>query len=247
MKDKIVQNLLFCSALVMVLLMAGVLYSLLATSWPVFSRSGFFRFVASQACYPLLAGTVCIAALALLVSVPFSISVALFTGVYYNGTKIALWIRTILNVSSAIPSILWGIVGYVLIQPSGVFSVSLVLAAMIIPYASSLMISLVTGIPLPIREGAYCLGATSTEVIGKVIFPLAKKGIIAIYLTAFGKALGETIIVSLLAGNTITAVILNQFETNSHADDLYALAFGLFLLTAGTNGFAKYWLRKIVL
>jgi phosphate transport system permease protein len=237
-----IKIILFCSAGAMLLLMAGILYPFLSQAFPGFNRGGHPDWI------PLMRGTLSIACLSVIISFPFSIAVALFTGEYYKGTSLARCIRFILSLSRNIPSIVWGITAYYLMPGSGIFSISVVLAAMIIPYASALTVSCIAAVPQNLREGAYCLGATTTEVAGKIIFPAAKNGIMAAYLLSLGKALGETMIVAILAGKTITStILLSNLSGLSSLSTLSTLAAGLFIITAAVNFIADYISRKTTL
>src|ERR1700743_1990533 len=115
----------------------------------------------------------------------------------------------------------------------GVFTSSLILAVMIIPYGASLGITLIRMVPSPLKEGAYALGATRWEVIRSVVLPYTKSGLFAGILLSLGRALGETMAVTVLIGNTsalqhkfldalfgpgntMASVIANEFQEADH-------------------------------
>jgi len=283
-KDKIFKIGLFISALSILLLMAGILYSLIVESLPTFEHFGFFNFISSSEWNPsegnekygalsFIVGTTLTAGLALLICIPFSLALSLFRGDYYNGGRIATGINQIIHLFANIPSILWGVWGYFCLRPIlisfnvgtqgfGIFTASFVLAIMIIPYAASLNITFISKIPQNIKEAAYSLGATHSEMLQKVGLPLVKKGIFASYLFALGKALGETMIVMLLVGNinhipesisdtgnTITGIIVNQIGAAGQLklSSLFALALLLFLMTSIVNFAARQMMRKSIL
>jgi phosphate transport system permease protein len=83
-------------------------------------------------------------------------------------------------------------------QGFGVFTASLVLAIMIVPYATSLSAEIISMVPAELKEAAYSLGATRREVIFSVVIPSARSGIIASFILALGRALGETMAVTML-------------------------------------------------
>jgi phosphate transport system permease protein len=281
MKDRLFKIVLICSGLIVLLLVAGIIYTLIVQSLPAFRQVGFFHFIASpeweahegQEKYGALSficGTVFTAILALLISFPFSFSLSLFNSEYCKEKKITYWVVSLVNTCAGIPSIILGIWGYFTLRPLfislnisaygfGILTAALVLAIMIIPYAASLISFFIAKVPQDIKEGAYCLGATHTEVIGNISLPFAKKGIIAVYLLALGKALGETMIVTILignagkipsaitsSGNSITSIIVNHLGTAGGLElsALCALALLLFLFTAGVNSAARYLIRK---
>ncbi|MCL1937401.1 MAG: phosphate ABC transporter permease subunit PstC [Candidatus Azobacteroides sp.] len=281
MKERIFKTALFCAAAVVLLLIAGMLYTLILQSLPVFRHSGVIQFIISQEWNPekeggtyggglLIAGTFLTASTALLVSIPFSISIALFIGAYYKEKPIAYWVMTIIDICGRIPSIIFGIWGYFTLRPLfmllnigddgfSILLAALVLALMLIPYSSAVTAYFIRRTPQSIQEGAYCLGATHTEVVWKICLPYAKKGIIAAFILSLGKALGETIIVAILIGNnylipsqitrsgsSITNMILRRFGTTHELEmsALFALALLLFLFTFGMNLIARRLIRR---
>lgn len=237
-----------------------MLYSLITQSLPAFNHLGFFGFISSpDNALPFITGTLATATLALLIAFPFSFALALFICGYYRDTKIAAWVNNIVNLCAVTPSIILGIAGYYLLHPLlitfntgtqgfGILTTSLILAIMIIPYSASLSCYLIKA-PKNIKEGAYSLGATTSEVIWKISFPIVKKGIMAAHLLAFGKALGETMIVLILmgnTGNTMASSIVNQFEVMNELkiSAIFATALLLFLITAGVNLIARHIIRR---
>ncbi|MDR0682849.1 MAG: ABC transporter permease subunit [Dysgonamonadaceae bacterium] len=260
---------LFISALIILLLTGGVLYSLIFQSLPAFRHFGFLSFFCSSGwktgeeeyrTLSFIAGTFSTAIPALLISIPFSLSLALLNNVYRKGTKIARGINAAVDLCAQIPSIILGVWGYFSLRPLllslhaetyglRIFATALVLSLMIIPYITSLIVYFFDKIPENIKEGAYCLGATHTEVIRKVYFPFAQKGIAVACLMAFGKVLGETMIVCMLAGNTITSLIAGQFENAGELQlsELFAVALFLFLTTAIINSITIYIKKRITL
>ena len=143
---------------------------------------------------------------------------------------------------------------------------SIVLAIMIIPYASSLSTEFISMVPGELKEAAYGLGATRFEVIKSVSLPGAASGIFAAYTLAFGRALGETMAVTMLigntsnipftlsesgdlieTGNTMASVIANQFgeATGLKLSALFAIGLILFLITALINCAAKIIISRL--
>ena len=271
MKDKVFKWLLGCSALALLFLMAGVVYLLVSQSLPAFKHFGFLSFITSlewdsgedkYGAFSFIAGTLLTSVLALLICIPFSISIALFNGEFFKGRKVAVWLTTIVDLLSGIPSIVLGIWGYYSLRPllmllnigdygCGVLTTAIVLAIMIIPYAASLSTVFISKVPKSLKEGAYGLGATQWEVIRRVSIPFASRGIWAAYMLSFGRVLGETMVVVIMMGrgNTMTSVILNQFGTSGDLklSALLAIALLLFLVTAVINLVARSMIRRVAL
>ncbi len=282
MRDKIFKWLLFLAAGAILLLTAGIVYSLVSQSTAAFSHFGVGDFISSSEWNPrpekeeygafsFISGTLLTSILALLFCIPFSFPVALFTGEYFKGKKIASFVSSIVNLLAGIPSIVYGLWGFYALRPLiislglneqgfGILTASLVLAIMIIPYASSLTSEFLSMVPNDLKEGAYSLGATRLEVIQTVSFPVAGSGIVAAYILALGRALGETMAVTMLigntnnipkslvdTGNTMASIIANQFGEASglKLSSLIAIGLLLFFITAIINSVAKLAMRRI--
>lgn len=281
MNDKIYRVILFIAAMVMPIVCGGVVYALVTDAYDAFEHFGFLKFLTSSdwsytegaeqyGALPFITGTLMTTLLALIFCIPFSLPVALFVGEYFKGTRIATILSTIVDLLAGIPSIIYGLWGFYTLRPlimalnispqgSGILTASLVLAIMIIPYASSLSAEFIKMVPNDLKEGAYSLGATQAEVVQKVVFPLAGAGIFSSYVLAIGRALGETMTVTMLIGNTnnipdsitstgnsMASIIANQF---GEADDLrlsslIAIGLILFLITAGVNMIGKIMIKR---
>ena len=281
MNDKIYKIILFFTALVMPIVCGGIVYALVTDAYDAFEHFGFFRFLTSSewdytegsetyGALPFITGTLMTTLLALVFCIPFSLPVALFVGEYFKGRRIATVLSTVTDLLAGIPSIIYGLWGFYTLRPiimalniseqgSGVLTASLVLAIMIIPYAASLSSEFIKMVPNDLKEGAYSLGATRAEVIRKVIFPVAGSGIFSSYVLAIGRALGETMTVTMLIGNTnnipnsitstgnsMASIIANQF---GEADDLrlsslIAIGLILFLITAAINMVGKIMIKR---
>ena len=144
-------------------------------------------------------------------------------------------------------------------QGSGILTAAFVLAIMIVPYASSLSAEFIKMVPSDLKEGAYAMGATRAEVIRRIIFPMAGSGIFSAYILAIGRALGETMTVTMLigntnqipdtlrtTGNTMASIIANQFgeADGLKLSSLIAIGLLLFLITAIINLIGKMLIRK---
>lgn len=280
MKDKIFKSALFIVSCLVILLAAGIVYALVSRSINAFSEFGIVDFVTSSdwdarndkyGALPFITGTMLTGILALLFSIPFSLSVALFNGEYFRNKKISTFVSAIVDLLAGIPSIVYGLWGFYALRPVlvnlgvndqgfGVLLASIVLAIMIIPYASSLSTEFIAMVPNDLKEAAYSLGSTNLEVIRSVSLPVAGSGIFASYILAFGRALGETMAVTMLigntnnipqslsdTGNTMASIIANQFGEASglKLSSLMAIGLLLFLITASINFVAKY-IMKIV-
>ena len=281
MNDKLYKIVLFVAALIMPIVCGGVIYALVTDAYDAFEHFGFLNFLTSSdwdytegaeryGALPFITGTLMTTLLALIFCIPFSLPVALFVGEYFKGSKIATALSTITDLLAGIPSIIYGLWGFYTLRPiimslnisahgSGVLTASLVLAIMIVPYAASLSAEFIKMVPNDLKEGAYSLGATRAEVVRKIMFPVAGSGIFSSYVLAIGRALGETMTVTMLIGNTnnipnsitstgnsMASIIANQF---GEADDLrlsslIAIGLILFLITAIINMIGKIMIKR---
>lgn len=275
--DVLYQGVLRSSAMVILLVVIILFGVLIVASWDALEEFGFLGFLFSSEWDPtkgretygaltFIIGTLATSIPALLICIPFSLPVAIFVGEYYKGRKIARLISSLIDLLAGIPSIVFGLWGFYALRPIidfldgdayngiGIFTSAIILAIMIIPYASSLSAQFISMTPKGLKEAAYSMGCTRTEVIRHVILPNSRSGIVAAYILALGRALGETMAVTMLIGNTdampksfldtgqsMASLIANQFSEAEglKLSSLMAIALALFLVTAIINVIAK--------
>ncbi len=278
--DRVTKALLFISSLIILLLSAGIVLSLTGGAIPAFKEYG-LGFITSTVwnptsgseeygAMPFIAGTVITSVLALIICIPMAFSTSLFIAEYYRGTRTAGILRSLVDLLAGIPSIVYGFWGFYALRPLlistgltdqgfGIFTASLVLAIMIVPYATSLSTEIISMVPEELKEAAFSLGATRREVIFSVVIPSARSGIVASFILALGRALGETMAVTMLIGNanlipkglfapgnTMASVIANQFgeADGLKMSALIAIGLLLFLITALVNAAGKMIIKR---
>ena len=225
---------------------------------------------------PLLAGTLMITAIAMLVAVPVGLMAAIYLSQYAHRTFRSV-AKPIIEILAGIPTIVFGFFALVTVGPflrdagsfvgldikaTSALTAGVVMGIMIIPFVSSLSDDILNQVPRTLRDGAYGLGATKSETILNVLLPAALPGIVGAFLLAVSRAVGETMIVVLAAGNspvlrgspfepvaTITVSIVNQLTGDSDfagPQSLVAFALGLtlFVITLCLNIFALYIVRR---
>jgi phosphate transport system permease protein len=279
--DKITRIVLFSVSFIIVLIAGGMVFSLLEGAIPAFQKYG-LKFITSSnwdptagkenyGALPFITGTIVTSVLALLIALPLSFSTSLFLGEYFKNTRIARIINLMVDLLAGIPSIVYGLWGFYVLRPLlvsmglpnqgfGILTASLILAIMIIPYATSISKEIISMVPNDLKEAAFSLGATKLEVIMHVTVPAARSGIFAGYILAFGRALGETMAVTMLignsnivpnglfsTGNTMASVIANQFgeADGLKLSALITIALLLFLITGIINGIGKMIIKKM--
>jgi len=221
---------------------------------------------------PAIYGSVVTTLIALLFAVPISLGVALFQ-TELAPRKLRLPSIFLIELLAAVPSVVYGLWGLFFLVPFmrdyidpglvgslgfiplfagetnglGMLTAGLILAIMIIPYASAVMREVVAAVPRVQREGCIALGGTTLETIRMAVIPYASTGIIAAIVLAMGRAIGETMAVAMVIGNvarispslflpaeTIPSVIANEFTevagNNIYLAALFELALILFAI-----------------
>jgi len=225
---------------------------------------------------PFLLGTLITSFFALLLSLPFSVSIAIFLGEYLKKGIIATFIKSAIEVLAAIPSVIYGFWGlFVLVSlirnfeliigvppyGVGILTSSLILTLMIIPYSASIGREVILLVPDDVKEAAYSLGATRFEVIKRVILPTTRSGLMTGILLSLGRALGETMAVTMVIGNTYTipksifdpgntmaSIIANEFTEAVdpvYLSALIELGLLLFLVSTTINILGRRVIRKM--
>ncbi len=282
-KERSFRGMLRGAAWFLIVLLGLLFVTLVYSSWPAIVEFGpaflwrtEWNVVTSDfSVWPFLAGTLLTSFLALLIALPFALAVALFLGEYYPAGILSNILRQLVDLLAGIPSVVYGLWGLFVLVPLvrswqlslgvmpwgvGVFTASLVLAIMIIPYAAAMAREVMLLVPRDLREAAYALGATRFEVIRHVIIPYTKSGIFAGVLLALGRALGETMAVTMVIGNsnyvpkgifspanTMASLIANEFNeatTELNIAALIEVALVLLLITWLINMAGKWLITR---
>lgn len=284
--EPIFRKTLLFSALAIVVLLVAIFLSLLLHSLPslkAFGLSFFFRRTWNPVsnefgALPFLVGTLLTSFLSLLICLPFSLAISIFLGEYFREGLFSSVLKNVTELLAGIPSIIYGFWGLFVLVPIvrkfemkfgipqygvGIFTASLILSVMIVPYAASIGREVISLVPSDIKEAAYSLGATRQEVITKIILPYARSGIIAGILLALGRALGETMAVTMVIGNsnflpqsifspgnTMASVIANEFTEATgrlYLSSLIEIGLLLFFVTMVINIIGRYIIKKVSL
>ncbi len=219
---------------------------------------------------PAIYGTLVSSVIALLISVPIGLGVAIFLSEDYLPPAIQRTIVFLVELLAAVPSVVYGLWGiFVLIpflkdisplQGPGMLPAALILSVMILPTIAAISRDAIINVPGGLRQAAVGLGATRWEAIIQIILPAASSGIIGGIMLALGRALGETMAVTMLIGNankvdfsvfapsnTVASLLANQFAEASGlqvAALMYA-ALILFAITLGVNILAQLLVTRI--
>jgi phosphate transport system permease protein len=251
--DNVFRNIIIgLSSLVLV---ATVLYGfvLIVGGLPAFQRDGLgFLFGTNwdpgqgiYQAFPFIAGTFFTAVGALLIAVPLSVAAALFIA-EYAPRWLAGPVSSLIELLAAIPSVVYGLWGIFVLIPAvrvfeswfvsvtgvpwtptgtGLLSAVLILSVMVIPFICAISRDVITLVPNDQREAAYALGATKWEVIQYGILPYARAGILGGVILGLGRAIGETLAVTMVIGNA-NRIATNPFDSTATMSSIIASNFG---------------------
>ena len=233
---------------------------------------------------PLVVGTLITSALALLIGVPIALATALYTAELAH-PRVRTPLTVLVELLAAVPSVVYGLWGILVLAPKlkgaeqwiadrlswlpfigggsvtipNYFVAGLILAIMILPIVSAISREVIATVPADHKEAALGLGATRWEMIRTAVLPYCRAGIVGGAMLGLGRAIGETIAVTIVIGDapqlgshlfgqgyTLAAVIANEFgeAQGVHRSALFAAGLVLFVLTLVVNGLARVLVRR---
>ena len=292
--DAVYRVLMLLIALLMVGIVIAMVWALATESMPSIRQFG-FSFLKGRTwdpirgdfgALPFIYGTVASSVIALLISVPFSLGIAIFLveqAPYYLARPIGFLVELL----AAIPSVVYGLWAIFVLAPFlreyvqpplarvlgwtplfrgqitgfGLLTGGIILAIMVMPYIMSVGREVLLAVPNTQREAALALGATRWEAVTTAVLPYARSGIVGAVILGLGRALGETMAVTMLIGNrheiaaslfapgyTMAAAIANEFSEavgDLHLSALAYVAFLLFLVTVIVNAGARLLIWRV--
>lgn len=283
-KNHLFKATILIGALGVIVLLLAIFLSLLIHSIPSLKAFGIKFFFGKDwdpvsktfGALPFLVGTLLTSFLALLLSIPMSLSISILLGEYLRKGAISSILKSLTELLAGIPSVIYGFWGLFVLVPLvrkleiaigvppigvGILTASLILTIMIVPYSASLGREVIELVPHDIKEAAYSLGATRYEVIRYVIIPYARSGILAGILLSLGRAMGETMAVTMLIGNsncipnsifspgnTMASVIANEFTEATeklHLSSLIEIGLFLLIITTIVGIIGRYIIKKL--
>ncbi|MEE3249738.1 MAG: phosphate ABC transporter permease subunit PstC [Chloroflexota bacterium] len=279
MPERGIALVLFLSTILSILVTVGIIAVLLFEAVKFFGEVSFWEFITGTRWTPLfsskqfgvlalLAGTTLTAALAMLVALPLGLLSAIYLS-EYAPEKVRRPVKPILEVLAGIPTVVYGYFALLFVTPIlrqisadisvfNALSASIVMGIMILPMVSSLSEDAMRSVPRTLREGAYALGSTKLEVSTLVVVPAALSGIVSAFILAASRAIGETMIVTIAAGQnpnftlnpfvpieTMTAYIVQVSQGDAPAGSIefktiFAVALLLFSITLVMNLLSQY-------
>lgn len=256
--EAIVRPILFAAAVTAVIIIILIGFFILQKGWPVLSTYGLWNMISGTVwqptkelygILPMITGTFYITFIALVIGIPFGLATAIYLA-EIAGSKTAALIRPAIELLAAIPSVIYGLFGMVVINAlmrhlqrgllSGilppdyqlgysVLSGGIVLSIMILPTIINIVEDALKAVPHTYKEAAFALGSTHIQTIFKVLIPAAKSGIVSAVMLAMGRAIGETMALIMVIGN-VTALpehgLLSLFAPSSSLTATIALEMG---------------------
>ncbi len=278
------QSVLVIGGIAVSVLLAAIFLSLLLFSRHALIANG-LRFLTGTtwdpvtstfSALPFVAGTLLTSFIALAIGTVLAIALAVFMGEYFRAGAFAAIIRTAVELLAGIPSVVYGFIGLFFFVPAvrvlqmalglppfgvGILTAALLLAFMILPYSASIGREMIRLVPTDLKEAALSLGSTPSETIWKVTLPYARSGILGGVLLSLGRALGETMAVTMVIGNanvltanvfapgnTMASVIANEFSEASadvYLASLIEIALLLFVISTIINIVGKLVVNRM--
>ena len=280
--EKIIEKLLWISAFITIITTIGIIWVLISESFSFFREVSITEFLTDTqwtplftqkhfGILPLITGTLLTTAVAIAVALPVGLTIAVYLN-EYAPKGITKVVKPLLEVLAAVPTVVYGFFALIVVTPflqnifpqmSGFNALSpgIVMGIMIIPFVSSLSEDALRAVPNSLREAAYGIGSTRFQTAFKVLIPAASSGIVASVILAISRAIGETMIVSIAAGQqprftidpfvpieTITAYIVQvSLGDVPHGSleykTIFAAGMTLFLLTFILNNIS-FWVNR---
>lgn len=247
LEEKLFNSILKFSGIIILIILSGIILSLIIEALPSIKKFGFKFLIASEwnpvkgvyGALSFLIGTMLTSFIALIISIPFSFSISILLGEYFTRGRVSSFFKSVTELLAGIPSVIYGFWGFFFLVPIigalklkfglepfgvGIFTSSIILSIMILPYSASIGREVIELVPNDLKEAAYSLGATRFEVIRKITFPYASSGFLAGLILSLGRALGETMAVTMLIGN-YNGIPKNIFSSGNTIASIIALSF----------------------
>ena len=281
--ERLIQIVLLLAATVSVLTTVGIITSLITETIAFFQQVSFIEYFTETQWTPLfsikkygiltlVSATLLTSMIALAVAIPLGVAAAIYLSEFAS-PKVRGSVKSVLEILAGIPTVVYGFFALTVVTPFlktinpdiSIFnslSAGLVMGVMIIPLVTSLSEDALSSVPDSLREAAYGLGSTKFEVATKVVVPAAISGIVASFILAMSRVVGETMIVAIAAGQTPTftfdptvpVMTMTSYIVQVSLGDvpygslsyytLFAVGMTLFVFTFFLNIFSYWVVRK---
>lgn len=281
-KEKTFSAVTYTAALFTIACLLGIIGGVFGEGIPFFRDVSPGRFLFTNDWYPthaepaygalaLVLGSLWVTLGALMIAIPLGLGSAIFLS-EIAGKRLHEVVKPMVELLAGIPSVVYGLFGMAFLAPAvrqwfgldtglNVFTASIVLGVMVVPVICSISEDAISSVPRSIREASFALGATRTETIFRAVLPAARSGIVSGVQLGFGRAIGETMVVLMVAGgaaniphsifqparpmtSTIAAEMGETVMGSTHYRSLFALAAVLFVITFSSNLITELVFRK---
>jgi len=273
MKEKLFKYTTMFISFFSVIFLLGIILSIFIEGFPLFREVNLLDFIFGKQWNPthyepefgilaLIVSSLIVTIIALIVSIPLGVGSALYISEVTN-KKIKEILKPVVELLAGIPSVIYGLFGMTVLGPflSNIFGIpiglnaftaGIILGIMVIPIISSISEDAINSVPNSLREASYALGANKWETIIKVVLPASKSGVITSIILGFGRAIGETMVVLMVAGgapgfpksifrpvrpmtSSIAAEMGEATIGSLHYHALFAIGIILFIITFFSN------------
>jgi phosphate transport system permease protein len=282
-RESVVRALLLTAAAISLLTTVGIILALFTEAFQFFQEVSIFEFLGSTQWTPLfenqqfgiwalISATVTTSTIAMLIAVPLGLTAAVYLSEFASRRAREI-LKPLLEILAGVPTVVYGFFALLVVTPFlknfipalstyNALSAGLIMGIMILPLVASLSEDAMSSVPMALREGAYGLGSTRFEVAVKVVFPAALSGIVASVILGLSRAVGETMIVAIAAGQnpnfsfnptesmaTMTSYIVQVSLGDTPAGSLayqtiFAVGATLFVMTFIMNAISQWFVRK---
>lgn len=216
-------GLVMFAALCSIIFLFGIIFSLFANGYKIFTEYGLLKFITGIKWYPttipahfgilpIILGSFLITALSIFIALPLGVGSALYISEIATPVEKEI-LKPIIELLASIPSVIYGLFGMLILSNFvrevfglrtgfNAFTASIILALMITPIISSISEDAINSVPRSLREASLALGANRWETTVRVVLPAAKEGVITSIILGVGRAIGETMVVLMVAGNS---------------------------------------------
>jgi phosphate transport system permease protein len=283
-REKIYERLFQAAVIGAAFCVIAFLFSIIATlfreGFLIFQSYGISKFLFGTSWYPvseppeygiltLIISSILVTVIALVIAIPLGVGSAMYIAEIAHPREKEI-LKPFVELLASIPSVIFGLFGMAFLSPFirhlfnlpiglNALNAGIILGVMIIPIISSISEDALTAVPRSLREASYALGANRWETIVRVVLPAAKSGVFAGIILGFGRAIGETMVVLMVAGNavgmptsifhpvrpltsTIAAEMGETVMGSEHFHALYGIAIVLFIITFFSNIITE-WVR----
>lgn len=278
-KEKVIEKWLLVNAFLAVFIVALITIFIFREGLPVILKTGIGSFIFGQEWSPtdgvfgifsMIIGSFAVTLGALVLGVPLGVGCAIFLA-EIAPEKITRIIRPAVELLAGIPSVVYGFFGLIIVAPFirnylggpglSMLAGSIILAIMILPTVISISEDAIRAVPREYKEGSLALGATHWQTINNVILPAARSGILAAIVLGMGRAIGETMAVIMVTGNTVeipgsilepvrtltgNVAIEMSYAADEHRQALFATGIVLFIVIMALNMMVGFFARKRV-